>query len=326
MYQWEFLELAPECQSEVISQMQAANIDEYIKRNQHVDFQKYVRERDPDFVGDGGFIDQAKGLLTPFDMDKYYGKYKDQFIKDKGLEPLKSKIDAKRPEIIKRRLEVEKYVQQQNKESEETLRGITQSYKDIKGPGDFARYATNMAAQGLWQIPLTLTTRGLSGLAMESSEVYDNQLDMIVADHNDKNPNDLITREEAIKRNLDKPAEGQFYAIAAAGMDYASAGSLLSLVKGGGSNFIKNALAVTTETLTEPTQGMLEEMGGAAGSTGNVSQAFVDAWTKNIERRIDEAAGGFFGSGSTTIVSNAIEQNANKRTGDQGEGVTEEIQ
>jgi len=306
-----------------ISQLQAANIDEYIKRNKSVDFQRYVRGRDPKFVGDGSLLDQAKGMITPFDMDEFMPKYRDQFIQDAGLGEIQKKIDAKRPEIIQRRLEVERYAQQQNKESEETLRGITQSYKEIRGPGDLARYATNMATQGLWQIPLVLATKGMSGLAMESSEVYDNQLEQIVKLHNDKNPKDQIDREEAIKRNLDKPAEGQFYAIAAAGMDYASAGGLLSLVKGGGSNFVKNALAVTTETLTEPTQGMLEEMGGVAGAGGDVGKAFQDAWTTNLTRRLDEAAGGFFGSGAVTVASNAVDKL--KSNGKQNPKVSPEV-
>jgi hypothetical protein len=297
-----------------VSAMQPANTDEYIKRQAHVDFQKYVRERDPEFVGDGGFIDKAKGLITPFDIDKYLPKYKEQFIKDKGLGDVQKAIEEKSPDIIKRRLAVEQYVKKQNKESEGTLRGIAQSYKEIKTPGDAVRYATNMAAQGLWQIPLTIATRGLSGVAMESSTVYDTQLDQIVENHNAQHPKDQIDRDEAIKRNLDKPAEGQFYAIAAAGLDYVSAEGLLSIVKGGGSNFVKNALAVTTETLTEPTQGMLEEMGGAAGAGGDVGKAFKDAWTKNLSRRIDEAAGGFFGSGATTFVGSAIKSKEEQPT------------
>jgi hypothetical protein len=284
------------------SSLQAASIDEYIKRNKHVAFQKFVRERDPDFVGDGGIIDKAKGLFTPFDFDKYYQKYKDEFIQKNNLGEVEKKIKAKEPEIIQRRLDTERYVQEQVKESAEKLTGITQSYKDIKGPGDAIRYATNMAAQGLWQIPLVLVTKGTSGLAMESAEVYDQQLEQIVENHNLKNADDQIDREEAIRRKMDKPAEGQFYAVAAAGLDLGSAGGLLSLVKKGGSNFVRNTLAVTAETITEPIQGSLEETGGAAGAGTSELEAFKKAWTENFSRRIDEAAGGLFGSGPMTIA------------------------
>lgn len=279
-----------------VSAIQPSNIDEYIKRSKSDDFQRYVRSKDKDFTGDGGVIDKVKGFFTPFDIDKYLPKYKDQFVVDTGLSEIKQKIDERNPKIIQRRLDLEKYVQQQKKESSEKLGGVPQSYKEVESVPQAVQYAANLGAQGLWQIPLVIATGGMSGVAMEAAEVYDNQLENIAEENG-------ITREEVIKQNLDKPAEGQFYAVAAAGLDRLSAGKLLDLVKKGGAPLTKTLLAVTTETLTEPTQGTLEEMGGASGAGQSVTDAFEKAWTTNLSKRIDEAAGGFFVSAGPTILS-----------------------
>jgi hypothetical protein len=290
-----------------VSAIQSANIDEYIKRSKSDDFQRYVRSKDADFVGDGGFIDKAKGLFTPFDIDKYLGKYKDEFIQDQGLQQVQKNLERKNPEVIKRRLDLEKYVQQQNQESQEKMGGIPQSYKNINSVPSAVQYAANMAAQGLWQIPLVIATKGLSGVAMESSAVYDEQLDKIAEEKG-------MSREEVISKNLDKPAEGQFYAVAAAGLDKLSAGKLLDIVKKGGAPLAEKLIAITTETLTEPLQGTLEEMGGASGANQNVADAFEKAWTVNLSRRIDESAGGFFGSVGPTVLMNNNESGNNGTT------------
>jgi hypothetical protein len=279
-----------------ISAIQPSNIDEYIKRSKSDDFQRYVRSKDKDFTGDGNIIDKVKGVFTPFDIDKYLPKYKDQFVAETGLTDIKQKIDERNPKIIQRRLDLEKYVQQQNQESSDKLGGVPQSYKEVGSVPQAVQYAANLGAQGLWQIPLVIATSGMSGVAMEAAEVYDNQLENIAEEKG-------ITREEVIKQNLDKPAEGQFYAVAAAGLDRLSAGKLLDLVKKSGAPLTKTLMAVTTETLTEPTQGTLEEMGGASGAGQSVTDAFEKAWTTNLSKRIDEAAGGFFGSAGPTILS-----------------------
>ena len=266
-----------------VSAMQPANTEEYIRRQKSVEFQRYVREK------------EGMSWYQAFDIDKAMPKYKDQFIEETGLEEVKQKLERKQPEIVKRRQELEQYVQEQNKESAEKLGGIPQSYKDVKSVPQAAQYAANMGAQGVWQIPLVIITKGLSGLAMEAAEVYDNQLDAIAEKEN-------ITREEVIAKNLDKPAQGQFYAVAAAGLDRLSAGGLLDLIKKGGSSTAKKIFAVTQETLTEPLQGTLEEMGGAKGADQDVGEAFEKAWTVNLSKRIDEAAGGFFAAGPLSVV------------------------
>lgn len=268
------------------SALQASNMEEYIKRRKSVDFQRYVREK------------EGMSWYNLFHMDEMLPKYKDQYIKDRGLEKTQENIAKRTPEIVERRLETEKYVQQQNKEAAETMGDIPQSYKDVKGVKGAIQYAVNSGTQGLWQIPLVIASKGLSGGMMEAAEVYDNQLDKLAEKHG-------ITREEVIKQNLDKPAEGQMYAVAAAALDRAGAGGVMEILKKGGSKLLKAALGVAGETLTEPAQGALEEIGGAAGAGESQTEALKDAFTKNISKRIDEAAGGFFGAGMMTGISPA---------------------
>ncbi len=307
--------------------LQPGSMDEFIKQNKHVDFQRYVREHDPEFVGDGGILDRAKGFFTPFDIDKHLPKWRDQFIQDESkvdlsefadgggvgdkLQDVKKRIEGNAPAVRRRRLDLEEYVQQQNRESAAKIGDTPQSYKDIDSITDGVRYATNLAAQGLWQIPLTIATKGASGLVMESASVYDNQIQELA----DKNG---ISREEVIAKGLDKPAEGQLYAALAAGLDKFSAGGLMNLVKKGGVPLLKTMLSVTTETLTEPLQGALEETGGAVGAGGSAIDAFEKAWTLNLSRRLDEAAGGILGSAGPTIISAVNDNGVTAPEGDLG--------
>ena len=264
------------------SALKSASVEEFAKNKRPVEFQKFVRDK------------EGLSWYQPFDMDKYLSKYAQQFAEEKHPEELKM-IEKNKPEIIQRRLEREQYGQQQNKEAGETLAGIPQSYKEIKTTQQAFDYAFNLGAQGLWQIPLTVLTKGLSGEMMEAASVYDSQLDQLA----EKNK---ISREEVIKRGLDKPAEGQLHALAAAALDRASAGGLVDMVKKGGAPLLKKVIATTTEVLTEPTQGMLEEMGGAKGAGISQVEAFKKAWTTNLEKRINEGLGGFAGSTAINMV------------------------
>src|SRR5690606_24003899 len=51
-----------------------SNAIEYV-RTRPVDFQRYVRDRDPKYSGIGGFF-------TPFDMEEALPKYAQQFVQD----------------------------------------------------------------------------------------------------------------------------------------------------------------------------------------------------------------------------------------------------
>lgn len=266
------------------SALQSANIEEFIRNKKPTTFQRYVREKEPDLK-----------WYQPFDIDKYIEKHKEAFINEKYPE-IRKTIEKNAPEIIAGRLETEQFVKQKNKEAGETLAGIPQSYKQITSPKEAVEYAVNLGAQGLWQIPLTILTKGLSGEMMEAASVYDNQLDALAEKHG-------ISREEVIKKNLDKPAKGQLYALAAAGLDRISAENLVTMIRKGGAPLLKQAIATTAETVTEPIQGSLEETGGAKGAGKSQVEAFKNAWTKNFERRINEGAGGLFGSTAISIVT-----------------------
>lgn len=257
------------------SSVSPLNVQEYIRNNKPVDFQRYVREKEniPWYQSFG-----------PEGFDKYLGKYAEQFMQDKGLQDVAKKIKANEPKVIERRLRTEKLVQQQKIESTEKMGGAVQSFKDIKNLDDLASYIGTLGGQAAYQIPLSVLSRGSSSLLQESATVYDQQLDNLAADHG-------ITREEVIKRGLDKPAEGQAYAVLAAALDRLSAGNIISAFKQGGGSIAKKwAKTAIPEAITEPTQGVLEDVGSA---TGSKSEALGEALTSS--KRIDELAGGLVG-------------------------------
>lgn len=276
------------------SSVSPLNIQEYIRSNKGADFQRYVREKEKipfyESFGEEGF-------------KKYLPKYADQYMNESGLQDIAAKIKVNEPKVIARRLQTEKIVQEQNKDSSEKLAGTTQSYKNIKSLSDFASYIGSLGGQAIYQIPLSILTKGSSSLIQESATVYDQQLDNLAADHG-------ISREEVIKRGLDKPAEGQAYAVLAAFLDRLSAGNILKAFKvGGGSIAAKWAKTAIPEAVTEPAQGVLEDVGAATGSK-------MDALGKAITsaKRIDELAGGIVGgsvgvfSPSKESVNTVIEQ------------------
>lgn len=279
------------------SGLQSGNVEDFIRQKKAIEFQKYVRGKEKQRYLDTTGLEEKDVLkwYQPFDIEKFLPQYKESFIKDKGYQEMKKKIEANLPEVIKRRLDTEQYVQEQNKEAAETLKGIPQSYRDIKTPKQAIEYAFNMGAQGLWQIPLTVISKGMSGEIMEAATVYDQQLDQLADKYK-------ITREEVIKRNLDKPAAGQLYAVAAAGLDLASAGGVVNIAKKGGSSLLQKTLAAATEVITEPTQGTLEEMGGAKGAGKSQVKAFEKAWSTNLSKRIDESLGALFGTQAINAV------------------------
>ena len=78
-----------------------ATVKEYIRTDAYVDFQKYVREK------------ENIKWYQPFDEGKYIDQYADQFMQETGRQEMVKKIAARNPEIVKRRQEVEKYVERQ---------------------------------------------------------------------------------------------------------------------------------------------------------------------------------------------------------------------
>lgn len=275
-----------------------SNIKDLVKQRGASDFQKYVRggwdspyefEGAPEYSGFKGYF------LTPFDFEDAWAKYGDQYVKDAGLAPVAQAAEQRfQQEQLPRRLAVNKYAERQDAEAAETMGDIPQSYKDVKDFTGGVNYATNLASQQLWQIPLTVATRGLSGTIMESAEVYDQQLELLAQKNG-------ISREEVIRRGLDAPHVGQLYAIAAGQLDRLSAGQLVNTVRKGGFKAAQAALNIASETATEPTQGILEEAGAASGA----GEEFDFMKSLTSPKRIDEALGGLLGSSASTVAGAA---------------------
>ncbi len=254
------------------SSVNPASNKEFIQRVP-VDFQNYVREK------------EGLKWYQPFEMEKYIDKYADSFMKDTGREDIAKNIEKNRPDIIERRLGVEKYVQKQKDEGAEKMAGATQSYKQIKNLTDLASYIGTLGGNAAYQIPLSVLTKGGSSILQESATVYDQQLDNIAKDKG-------MTREEVIQKGLDSPAEGQAYAVLAATLDKASAGNILSAFKSGGGQLVKKWVkSAVPEAITEPAQGVLEDVG--AGD--NIKEALTSS------KRIDELAGGLVGGSMGAI-------------------------
>lgn len=264
------------------SALQPSNIDEYIKGRKSIDFQRFVRQKDPKYSG-------FTGYFTPFDIDEALPKYGKQFMEEKGLGKEVDKMDARLPEVIERRKELEVYVNQQKQEAATKLKGVVTDYRDIESVDDFASYIGSLAGQAIGQIPLAVATRGSSSFLLEAATIYDKQLDRL-ADEN------KITRQEVIEKNLDSPALGQTYALLAAGLDASSAGNILGAFrKQGGSLLKKFVLKTAPESLTEPGQGFLEDIGAG----GTVEDALTG---EGLAARINEFAGGIVGSSVFSFV------------------------
>lgn len=165
------------------------------------------------------------------------------------------------------------YVAKQADESSKLMSGNVQNLTDINSVSSFMNWLGTSVGQAGGQIPLTIGTGGTSSFLMEAAEVYDNQLDLLAEKHG-------ITKEQVVEQGLDKPAEGEAYAILAGALDVVSASKITGLFKNiakqGAKNLgketvkksiIKEALKDGAfEALTEGTQGQLEKAGGAAGA------------------------------------------------------------
>lgn len=221
------------------------------------------------------------GILfkTPkFSEEEMVKKFFQERHPDK-LKPLEFKFTQK---LIERRLDFEKDIQTQSKESAKKLGGAVQDFRDIKNLTDVASYIGTMGGQAAYQIPLAVLSRGSSSLLQESAAIYDQQIDNIARAKS-------ITREEVIRQKLDDPAAGQAYAVLAAGLDALSAGNIIKAFRSAGGSLIKKwAKTAVPEAITEPTQGVLERQGAKTGSD-------TDAPAFDAAAMINEAAGGLIG-------------------------------
>lgn len=261
-------------QEAVKSILQPTNVKEFIKKDKILPFQKFVRDRDPQYSGVGGFF-------TPFDEDAAIEKYGKQFMESQGLGAKVDEMEKNLPKVIERRKALEGYVQQQKQEAGEKLQGVVQDYKDVHGVDDSASYIGGLAGQAVYQIPLSAATKGASSYLMESATIYDKQLDYLADKYH-------LTREEVIDKNLDEPAKGQAFAILAGAMDAGSAGNIIGAFRSGGGAMLKKYLKSTIpEALTEAGQGVAEDLGAGY----NLQQAVVE----HAGERVNEAIGGFVG-------------------------------
>lgn len=181
-------------------------------------------------------------------------------------------------------LGAEGFQEQQNREFESKTKGVPQSYKQVNDFPDFLRYIGGLGGQAVGQIPASLLTGGASSWYQEAQAVYDNQLNEIAKKNG-------ITRKQVIEQGLDEPAAGQAFAVAATGLDLLSNIGIAKPAAGLKSWLRKIAL----EGVTEPTQGVLEGVGGSRGAGTSLAESFPRELTSS--QRIDEAIGGIVGSG-----------------------------
>lgn len=286
-----------------VSALKPADMKQYIQRNKSVEFQKFVRDK------------EKLPFYKAFDFETYYDKYANEFIQSAGLGNIQNGIDLERPVNIERRLNTEKYVQQQKDEAQKALTGITQDYKDIHNASSLASYIGQALGQGIGQIPISVATGGASSLMMEAAAVYDGQLDELATKYN-------ISREEVIKRGLDKPAEGQTLAILAAGLDAVSSANVLSAFKKAGTKELKESTlkkvlsGFGSEFVTEGAQGNLEKLGATVGAETEFK--FDPSSTFN-----EALSGGIGGGGLSFIGGNKAKKEVSDALSDINKEYTE---
>ncbi len=191
------------------------------------------------------------------------------------------------PEEGKQRLKnlsvgTEQFIDRSEKRMADKTQGIPQSIDNVKTATDFLRYAGGMTGQAAGQILPSLLTGGASSYLQESQAVYRGQVERIAREKG-------ITTIQVIEQGLDDPAAGQGFAVAAAGLDMISNVIPFAKSASGFKNYLRNTLV---ETITEPTQGVLEEVGAGEDFASTLSK-----------KRIDEAFGGLIGGGALNLAT-----------------------
>lgn len=248
---------------------------------------------------------QWNNALNSEDRSKSYDEKAKMFLIEKlgkpGFERLKEEFTVKNE---KDRLGFEEAIQEQNVQAQSHMKGVVQDLRDVNGASDFLSFAGNMVGQALYRAPIAIATGTTGSIIAESAEVYDSQLDKIAEKEG-------ITREEVIKKGLDKPAEGQAIATVLGVMDAASAGTIVGLFKQAAKKELRKAVVkefakgfakgAFTEGVTEAIQTEGEEFAAAKGAG---TQYTPDAW-----RIATAGVGGMIGggvlSGGTSVQSTA---------------------
>ena len=243
---------------------------------------------------------QWNNSLNSEERGKSYDEKARKFLIEKLGKPAYEKMKASfLVQNENERVGFEKAIQEQNKEAEFKQQGVIQDLRDVNGASDFLSFAGNMIGQAVYRAPIAIGTGAAGSIMSESAAVYDRQLDLIAEKEG-------ITREEVIRKGLDKPAEGQALAVALGVMDAVSAGTIVNLfkqaatrqlkkqvVKEFAKGFIKNA---ATEGVTELVQGEGEEFAASKGAGVDYKP---DAW-RAATAFVGGAIGGGVLSGATT--------------------------
>jgi hypothetical protein len=229
-----------------------------------------------------------------------------------GFEKLKNQFKETN---VEERVGYEKEIAQQGKEASEKLSGTVQSLENVHGAVDFLNFAGNMVGQAAYRAPVSIVSGPVGSIIAESAAVYDRQIDLLAEKHN-------ISREEVIRRGLDKPAEGQALAVLAGTLDSASEFNLLGLFRNAAGKQLKSgAIKQFTEgfikggapeAITETAQGEMEEYAASKGAGVEYSP---DAW-----RMATAGVGGLIGSGPIGGITNvrSIEREIKAPKGDLG--------
>lgn len=182
-------------------------------------------------------------------------------------------------------LGAEDFIGQSQQEFERKTKGIPKSYKDVDTTAEFLKYAGGQLGQAGGQIIPSIVSGGASSYLQESQAVYRGQVERIAREKG-------ITTREVIERGLDDPAAGQAFAVGAVGLDMIS--NFIPFAKGAKvfKTFLRNT---ALETITEPVQGILEEVGAGEDFASTLSS-----------KRIDEAFGGLLGGGAISAATMTI--------------------
>ena len=190
--------------------------------------------------------------------------------------------------LLKETPELANEISSQKQESSALLKNNVQNLTDVNSVSGFMNWLGTSFGQAGAQIPTSALSFGTSSFLMEAAAVYDGQLELLSQKYG-------LPKEEIISKGLDKPLEGELYAMLAGSLDAISAGKVLKLFKGIGAGkigkstvgqFIKDS---SFEALTEGTQGVLEDVGAASGAGTE--------YTFDFKKFLNEAAAGAVGGG-----------------------------
>lgn len=248
-------------------------------------------------------FNQWNNKLDPEERGKSYDEKAKKFIIEKMGRPAYDKLKAEF--LVKNegdRVGFEKAIQEQNQQAAFHTTGVVQDLRDVKGASDFLSFAGNMVGQALYRAPIAIATGTTGSIISESASIYDQQLDLIAEKEG-------ITREEVIKKGLDKPADGQALSVLLGVMDATSAGLLLNVFKQAAKRELKRSVVkeftkgfvkgAVTEGATELAQGEGEVFAASKGAGVDYKP---DAW-RMATSAVGGAIGGGVLSGTTTTNS-----------------------